>query len=259
MVSGTRRLVVALLVALAPAGTLAAQIDYRNLDPGRPLRVTDAVAVEQYAFEASLPWRLATGGGGSAHVVAPEVGYGLARNLVVGLELELVADRSGSLPGESHAALSVFYNARRETVELPAISLAVEVGQATAAPLGRQVAATFTGIASRSLGRSRLHLNGSIAPLAPDETGRWWAGLAWDYTLYRTSTLLAIEAIVEDRPARPGASVAVAAGLRRQLAPTLVIQGGVRRRLDADPGATELTVGFSHAFGIAALLPGWRP
>jgi hypothetical protein len=44
--------------------------------------------------------------------------------------------------------------------------------------------------------------------------------------------------------------------MRRQLAPTLVLQAGIRRWLDGDPGANEITLGLSHAFAIAGLMPG---
>jgi hypothetical protein len=249
----TRRLSAALLTTMALAPPLAAQIDYRNLDHGRPLRVTDAVAVERYAFEVSLPWRFATGGGASAHVLVPEIEYGIARNLVVGIELELAAD--GDVLGESHAALSVFYNALRETPGAPALSFNLEVGQPTAAALLSDVAATLTGIATRSIGRSRVHANVALTAGASDESS-WFAGVALDHTLFRTSTLVGAELLAADRAATGGSRWALGAGLRRQLAPTLVLQAGIRRWLDGDPGANEITLGLSHAFAIAGLMPG---
>jgi len=243
-----------LLTLLAVAPPLAAQIDYRNLDRGRPFRVTDAVAVERYAFEVSLPWRFAAGGGERAHLLAPEIEYGIARNLVVGLDLELAA--GGDALGESHAAVSLFYNALRETPAAPAVSFALEIGQPTAASLFGDVAATLTGIASRSVGRSRLHANAAVT--AGGDESAWAAGFAWDYTLFRTSTLVGAELLAEDRRAGGDVRWGVGAGLRRQVSPTLVLQAGVRRWLHADPGASEITLGLSHAFAIAGLMPGRR-
>lgn len=260
----TPRLLAAfLLCPLLPPG-LAAQIDYRNLDDGRPSRVTDAVAVERYAFELSLPWRFSSGRGSSAHTLAPALEYGIARNLVVGVDLELVADRGGAgAPiGESHAGLSLFYNARRETPGAPALSFELEVGQPTAASLLSDLGATLTGIATRSLGRSRWHANLAARVGGPDAEPdgaaepRWWAGLAWDYTLYRTSTLLVAELVAEDGPGET--RWAVGAGVRRQLTPTVVLHAGLARRLDRGPGTTSVTLGLSHAFAVAGLMPGRR-
>jgi hypothetical protein len=39
-----------------PAGQLAAQIDYRNLDEGRPLQTEDAYPIERHAFELVIPY-----------------------------------------------------------------------------------------------------------------------------------------------------------------------------------------------------------
>ena len=44
------------LPVLIPA-PLPAQIDYRNLDDGRPIATEDAYPVERYAFELLAPYR----------------------------------------------------------------------------------------------------------------------------------------------------------------------------------------------------------
>jgi hypothetical protein len=190
---------------------------------------------------------------GSTSIGGRRIEYGIARNLVVGIELELAAD--GDVLGESHAALSVFYNALRETPGAPALSINLEVGQPTAAALLSEVAATLTGIATRSIGRSRVQANVALTAGASDESS-WFAGVALDHTLFRTSTLVGAELLAADRAATGGSRWALGAGLRRQLAPTLVLQAGIRRWLDGDPGANEITLGLSHAFAIAGLMPG---
>lgn len=245
-------------ISLPPA--LPAQIDYRNLDRGRPARVTDAVAVERYAFELSLPWRFSTGRGASWHTLAPALEYGIARNLVVGADLDLVAGRDGAATAAgSHAGLSFFYQFRRETPGAPAVALVLEAGQPTAAPLFDDFAVSVSGIATRAMGRSRWHLNLEAELVGPDQGGesRWWAGVGWDYSLFRTSTLLVAELLVEDGP-EGRVRWAIGAGLRRQLTPTVVGYVGLARGLHGRVGATSVSLGLSHAFAIAGLMPGRR-
>jgi hypothetical protein len=67
-----------LLLLLIPA-PLPAQIDYRNLDDGRPVATEDAYPVERYAFELLAPYRFETeAGGAELHLVIPEVAHGIA-------------------------------------------------------------------------------------------------------------------------------------------------------------------------------------
>lgn len=246
--------------AMALPRVLPAQIDYRNLDRGRPARVTDAVAVERYAFELSLPWRFSTGRGASWHTLAPALEYGIARNLVVGADLDLVAGPEGSAtPAASHAGLSLFYQLRRETPGAPAVSLALEAGQPTAAPLFDDLVVSVSGIATRAVGRSRWHVSLEAELVGPDHgaESRWWGGVGWDYTLYRTSTLLVAELLAEDGPAGE-VRWAVGAGLRRQLTPTVVGYVGLAQGLHRGAGATSVSLGLSHVFAIARLMPARR-
>jgi hypothetical protein len=244
----------ALALAVAAAGPVQAQIDYRSLDAGLPLRVADARVLERYAFELSMPWRLATGGG-TAHTIAPELAYGFGRDWAAGLEADIVASGTASLDHASEVSAFVAFNPRRETPAGPALAVALAVAR----PLeGRATTrAGLTGRASRSVGRSRVHANAALT-IGGDDAARWWTGLAWDVTLYRTSTLLGVELLAEDDPADGGARWSIGGGVRRQLTPTIVLVAGVRRALDRLPGATQLTLGLSHVFGVAALMPG-RP
>ncbi|MBM4187925.1 MAG: hypothetical protein FJ206_11525 [Gemmatimonadetes bacterium] len=225
---------------------LGAQIDYRNLDDGRPNRVTDAQPVERYAFEVSLPYLFRRDGGASTHGVSPHLDFGAGRNLMVGLGVDIEQGPQD----EASLDASVFWNPRRETVGLPAVAMAAHLTTDFGAA-ALEVGALFT----RSLGRSRLHANGAArmtggrsGELAPD----WWVGAAWDYTLLRSSTLLAVEMVAE-RPAGLEVSWSIGGGLRRQLTPTLVGFAGGRQSLDG--GGTELTLGVSHAFAVASLMP----
>jgi len=248
----------AILVLAVGGAPVAAQIDYRNLDVGRPVRVTDAYPVERFAFEFSLPYAAGRGLGAASHTVSPHLEYGIYRNLMVGVGVEVDLHRTGGSAGLAAAEIGALWNLRRETPSLPALALSLEVAQ----PLrdgrfGRDAAVTLTGLATRSIGRSRLHLNGVIGLLVPEASHLgtpWWAGLAWDRTLFRTSTLIVAEVVVNRDAGALPVNWSVGAGLRRQLTPTVVGAIGVAQALDALDAGTSLSVSLSHAFAIRSLM-----
>jgi hypothetical protein len=258
----------AVVIALIPAGSLAAQIDYRNLDRERPVATEDAYPVERHAFELLLPLRSERERDGSRlHMVPLEIEYGVFDNTQIGLGLPLAAlDRPERDTEWGIAGLDLFglYNFNTEGPALPALSVGADLSFPVGSLAGEDVAFTLRGIATRSWGVTRLHLNaarsfgsdgGAGVALAP----RWSVGLAADRTLFRRSLLLVGELLTR-RSAR-GAPVEVngAIGARYQLNPTLVLDAGIARRLRADAGPDyDLTIGLSHAFGLAWLMPG-RP
>jgi hypothetical protein len=132
--------------------------------------------------------------------------------------------------------------------------------EAVGASLGS--ASVVAGVAlTRSFGRSRLHLNGAAALARPEDPSdrtepTWWAGLGWDLTFLRSSTLVVGEVVVT-RPERTGQSeVSIGAGLRKQLTPTLVVHGGFAQGLSTGARETRFTLGLSRAFAIAGLMRG---
>ncbi len=245
----------ALAIGVAP---LAAQIDYRNLDVGRPVRVTDAYPVERFAFELSLPYAAGRGDGAVRHTVSPHLEYGIHRNLMVGVGFEVDLHRTGGSAGLAAAELGALWNVRRETPSLPAIAFSLEAAQ----PLrdgrfGRDVEVTLTGLATRSIGRSRLHLNGVVGLLVPEASHLgtpWWAGVAWDRTLFRSSTLVIAEVVVNRDAGALPVTWSAGAGVRRQLTPTVVGAIGVAQALDDFDAGTSLTVSLSHAFAVRSLM-----
>lgn len=242
-----RRIWTAALSAAVPlvigANPVASQIDYRNLDDGRPIRVTDAQPVERYAFELSLPLAFRRGDGGSSQAIRPHLDFGAGRNLMLGLG----ADLQRGEPDEGVVEASVFWNPLRETRSLPAFAFTVE------ALTDFDVAALEVGaIGTRSFGRTRIHANASVGVGSKLLASDWSAGVAVDYTLLRTSTLVAFE-LTTDRTAAAGTTWNVAGGLRRQLTPTLVGFAGVNQSLEG--GGTELSFGLSHAFAVAGMFP----
>lgn len=268
--SGSWRAAMAASLLLC-AGTRSAhaQIDYRNLDDDRPVRMEDAYPVERYAFEFLLPYSAERGRDDTwHHAVVPEIAYGLLRNFQLGLKLPLVrADTTAAAGAEATTGLSglrVFglYNVNTESRRLPAVALRVDGFAPVGALGGEGGRATVKLIATRSFGRNRLHLNGAYGfgdfeTRALVEGGeRWWYGAAVDRTLFRQSLLLVAETFAlrpsDAEPVQVNASL----GFRWQWTPTTVLDAGISRSLHSsrDP-EIALTLGFSHAFAIAALMP----
>ncbi len=253
----------AAFAALAASGATA-QLDYRNLDDDRPLRVEDAFPVERYAFEWIAPYSFARARGGAAtHAVVLELTWGVVLNGHAGLKLALadVEGPAGRTRGLAGARAFAFYQLFTESPALPAVAVRADAFLPAGSLGGDRARGELKLVATRSFGRSRLHLNGAVG-LGPDGTppaaegaARWWAGAALDRTLIRHSLLFVVETYAL-REAR-GAALEVNAGLgaRWQWTPTLVLDLGVSRRLRADGPDVALTFGVSKAFAVAALMP----
>lgn len=270
-----RGLLSCLTLLLATPHPAAAQIDYRNLDDDRPTVTEDAYPVERYAFEFLAPYRFErTAGGGQIHLSVPEVEYGLARNGQIGLKLPFASIREPvgitGQPATSRsglAGLSVFglYNFNTEGPLLPAFALRADVAFGVGALGGSGTRVAIKAIATRSWGRTRLHLNvahglgseGSLGPIDP--LSRWSYGGAIDQTLFRRSLLLIGEIYARQAVARAPTEVNAGVGVRYQWRPTTVFDIGIARRLRTDIGPdVAVTVGLSHAFALPGLMPRGR-
>ena len=248
------------------AGPLAAQIDYRNLDRERPTTTEDAYPVERHAFEVLLPFRSERERGGDRlHLVPLEIEYGIFDNTQVGVELPVAGlDRPNVDTEWGLAGLSVFglYNFNTEGPVLPAISLAADLALPVGSLAGDQARFNLRAIATRSWGLTRVHLNaggsfGSEDRLGVEIAPRWNIGVATDRTFFRQSLLLVGELLAQRVVSGTPVEVNAAIGARYQLSPTLVLDGGVGRRLTADAGPDyEVTFGLSYAFGLPWLMPG---
>jgi hypothetical protein len=244
---------------------LAAQIDYRNLDDHRPVRTEDAYPIERYAFELILPYEYEDGlGAEGLHVVAPELSYGLLANTQVGLKLPFAAVRttSGTDWGFGGPRLFALHNFNTESPRLPALALRADLSLPAGDLAGDNAQLTLTAIATRSWGRTRLHLNGGATlgrdsgRPATDPLPEWGVSLAADRTFLRRSLLLVGELGVLEATATAPTDVTAALGVRSQLTPTLVLDAGLSRRLTSDAGPDlGLTLGLTHAFAAAGLLP----
>jgi hypothetical protein len=241
-----------------------AQVDYRNLDGHRPSRVEDAFPIERYGFDFSLSSR---GGGTPGYPVElePELAWGAFRNGMLGLSLSWRPFRTDGARAVEPRISSGFFavaNLVGETASLPAVGVRAEVTR----PLDRgglgAEALTLTALATRSWRLTRVHLNAAWTVAAPDDAAlapeaKWWAGLAVDRTLFRSSTLVVGEIVAARERGADRVDWTVGLGGRRQLTPTWVLDLG-GSWTGADGGRFALTAGWSHAFAIAGLMPGRR-
>lgn len=257
-----------MILALAVVGspTLAAQTDYRNLDGERPTFIADAYPIERWAFELSTPWRFErSASAGSVHVFGAELSYGILRNGQVGIELPLSAVNHGPQTTWGLAGVRAFglYNLTTESGSWPAVSLRGDLAFPVGVHGGDATRGGVQLLATRSYGAQRIHANLSAAA-GPDAGAvieslpRWSAGVALDRTFIRESLLLIGELYAlrhaADEPTQTVASI----GARWQLTPTLVVDGGLGRRLSSTGPDVTVTLGLSHAFAVAALLPSVR-
>jgi hypothetical protein len=244
---------------------VSAQIDYRNLDDERPTATEDAYPIERYAFEVVAPYRFESEAEGTQlHVVVPEVAYGVFSNAEVGVEAPVAAVDFGPDTEWGLSGLQIFgfYNFNTESPSLPALSLRGDVSLPVGSLAGEGTRLTLKGIATRTWGRIRFHLNiaRSFGPedelAAAEPANRWAYSLAVDRTLFRQSLLLlgeiAASQAVRDDPTEVNASL----GARYQWTPTLVLDAGVTRRLRNALGPDfAVTLGLSHAFALRGLMP----
>jgi hypothetical protein len=251
-------------IALLGAGWVVtpatAQIDYRNLDGGRPTTVEDAYPLERYAFDLSGGYRyIRTGRGGSQQIFETELQYGIQNSLAVGVKAPLTA--------KGLAGLRVFalYNISTERPGLPGLAWRFDGLLPLGSEGGGGVASILQLLATRSFGRDRLHLNAGIGvnrptrPAGAEAIPRWSVGLAVDRTLIRSSTLLVGEIAAEQETGDAKTGITAAVGFRRQMTPTVVLDAGLSLGVArGERSRPAVTLGVSHTFGIAGLMPGGK-
>lgn len=249
-----RSLLLAGVLALV-AAALPAQTDYRNLDDERPVRSEDAWAIEFRTWEWMMPFHYARHAGRGEVEFTPEVMWGAFPNGLIGLKLPI---RASDRLGEAAAAgprLFALVSLNAETPHAPGIALRADAILPGGGASGEGVLMVGKAIATRTWGRFRTHANASVtvgrATNAPeaDAPGRWSASLAADWTLMRQSTLLIAEVYSAKPLGLTDQHWEVAAGFRRQMTPSLVLDAGVAHGLGDGPGIA-LTMGLSRTFSL---------
>lgn len=248
-------------LVLLGAGPVAAQIDFRNLDEGRPARTEDASPVDRYGFELSLPYGFETEDETRLHLTTPELAYGVRPGGELGFALPLAAldDLAGTTWGLAGVRLFALQNLLREGPRAPALALRADLALPVGAFGGEDPVLGLKAIATRSWGALRAHANASVTPTS-DQPGpvaepEWSASLAVDRSFFRSSLLVLGELAVLEEPGVSATEATLAAGVRYQLSPALVLDAGLRRRLGSAGPDLGVSVGLAHAFGLSALHP----
>jgi hypothetical protein len=275
--------VAAAAVVGAAASRAGAQTDYYNTDRGRPVQVEDAYAAERHAFELKLaPARLewAAGEGNASWEIEPEIAYGLLprTHVDIGVPVAFTTTASGARRnGVAGLELSLMHNLNAETRTVPALGLRADV-LAPVGPLApKRTYTTFTGMLTRTFRPLRVHVNAQVtagaAPRLPtsvpsltseesssgaERLSRWLAGVAVDKTFPLHSVLLTAELLARQPLARAekDTELVAGAGLRLQASPTIALDLGLGRRLDASRGPWYATFGTAYSFGLRALMSG---
>ncbi len=254
------------LAALAAAaGTprhAAAQDDYRHLDQGRPLRVEDAYPIKLREWE----WELGSGvagleGGDLSWGSVLELKTGLFRNGQFGVETHFSLEREDgvSRSGIEEVAAHILYNLNQEGRRSPALAFRADLEvPGTGDVSGEDAQGRLKAMLTRTLGRTRAHVNGGYRWASAVDGGEGWeVGLALDRALGLTSRLIAGDVFIE-LPSEGEARVWVDLGTRIQMSKRSVLDVGVFARVDDWTESVPnlgFTVGLSRAFGIRSLVP----
>jgi hypothetical protein len=240
---------------------LPAQKDYRNLDDERPVLTEDAYPIEHRAIEVMVPFTLERHDGADGLEFNPELMWGALANLMVGAKAPIVfADGERSeLAGVRVFALA---NLNTELPWLPALSIRTDLALPGGRAGGDGTLVAVKGIATRSWGVWRAHLNGvrtfGDATDAPrtDAPPRWSGSLAVDRTFWRQSLLLVGEVVVAEPIGTDLTTWRAGVGVRWQFTPSIVLDAGAFRRLSAEGPDAGVTFGLSHTIGWRALFGG---
>ena len=249
---------------LLGGSTLSAQEDFRSLDAGRPLKVTDAFPKKylEWEFQSGLRGGWAEEGRRSLEGLF-ELETGLFRNFEIGTSLELATRNDGANTTTGFEALEfdALYNFKHEGWTWPAVAVQTAVTVPTGGDLSREDWAWGGDLLlTRSFAsRLRLHFNGGyFVASEADGDDYWRGGLAFDIPIGLSSRLIAgdlyTEIPINDAPTRVWAEL----GTRLQVSNVTVIDIGLTTRLDEwRDGAANvgLIFGLSYAFGIGRLVP----
>ncbi|MXW67377.1 MAG: hypothetical protein F4Z72_10305 [Gemmatimonadales bacterium] len=246
--------------AVLPA-PVAAQEDFRAAELDRPTRIEDAhpIKFREWEFQSGLRGSLGEGDRGLLGLL--EFKTGLFRNGQMGVEIEggverPSADRTGG--GIEAASAHLLYGLARETVSLPAVAVRLDASTPGAGAIGHDDwQFGVMGIATRSLGRLRLHGNGGYRIAGEADGGDYWRfGLGADYPLGLFSRAILADLYVEAPVSAGRARVWAEIGTRFQVSNWSVLDFGLATRLDEwDEGNAnvEIVIGVSRSFGIPGL------
>jgi len=169
MLGSSQPLLIASIAIFALAENGSAQVGYRNLDAGRPVRVEDAAPTERHALDLDLTTLRFDF---LSHLrervlIEPRMAYGILPNTEMSLRIPVFFRERAQSPraGISGIGIGGKRELRLESRRLPAIGLAAE----TFLPVGPNAsrpAYSAKALMTRSFPAGRLHLNASYATFA---------------------------------------------------------------------------------------------
>ena len=157
------------VLMIALAGPLAAQSEYRNLEAGRPSRISDATPTERGALDLDLTsMRLERLSLGRYRLqYEPRIAYGAFPRTEISIRIpSFYRERSVSPRGGiAGVGVGAEYQLAMEGMHMPAIALAGEAFIPTG-PNAIQTAVSIKGLMTRSFSFARMHVNGSYGTFA---------------------------------------------------------------------------------------------
>lgn len=147
----------------------SAQSEYRNLEGGRPVRVSDASPTERHALDLDLTTvrvdRLSLGR--YRLQVEPRISYGILPRADISLRTLAFYREPSAIPRGTVAGVGIGgeYLLKMETLRSPAIALSGEVWAPTG-PNASRPAYSVKGLLTRSFHAGRVHLNASYGTFA---------------------------------------------------------------------------------------------
>lgn len=256
-----------LLGAGLPAPAARAQADYRNLSPGRPIAVEDAQPIEFRALEVELgvPRFSREARGAWLYALEREVKWGVWKDMQLGFTSEFVIARADSrtVAAARDSQLHLLYNLNQETRRLPAIAIRPELAIRGGGLGSRHEHGALKLIVSKTMGRNRLHFNGSYAVGPTERPGRGgelvsraFYGAAYERTLPLHFVVLLAGVYARKPIDHAETQVVTDFGARVQLTPRWVLDAGVSTGLKPQAGPdVGFTFGLSYTFSFRGLFP----
>jgi hypothetical protein len=252
----------ALMIAVS-ARTASAQEDFRSLDAGRPLKITDAYPKKylEWEFQFGLQGGWTEASRKSLEGLL-ELETGLFRNFEIGAGLSVATadDGTSTTTGLAELELEALYNFKHEGWAWPGLAVQAGAVAPTGSDASREdwawgVDLLFTRSFSNRL---RIHGNGGYVVASELDSGDYWrGGVAFDVPVGFSSRLIMGDVYTEI-PVDTGVTrIWAELGGRLQLSNRTVLDVGLATRLDEwNRGAANVTLvaGFSRMFGIGGLM-----
>ncbi len=158
------------LAVLSLAGSpLRAQADYRDLESGRPVRISDALPTERHAFDLDLTtFRLERLSLGRYRVqFEPRVAYGILPRTEISLRMPSFYRERSISPrgGVAGVGLGGEYQLAMEKLSIPALAVAAEAFVPTG-PNALRTSYSMKGLLTKSFPAGRIHLNAAYSTFA---------------------------------------------------------------------------------------------